>query len=106
MAGAVRRLRAPGGPKLARVSATEVKAMAENRYRVVFDGALLDDGPEREAKQLLSALFRREPDDVRQLLDGLPHVVADEVTREKAEEYLALLRRAGVASRVVRADEH
>ncbi len=73
--------------------------MAENRYRVVFDGALLDDGPEREAKH-------REPDDVRQLLDGLPHVVADEVTREKAEEYLALLRRAGVASRVVRADEH
>ena len=40
------------------------------------------------------------------LLDGLPHVVADAVTREKAEEYLALLRRAGVASRVVRADEH
>jgi hypothetical protein len=28
------------------------------------------------------------------------------VTREKAEEYLALLRRAGVASRVVRTDEH
>ena len=80
--------------------------MSDNRYRVVFEGALLDDGPEREARQLLSALFRRTPDDVRQLLDGLPHVVADAVTREKAEEYLALLRRAGVASRVVRAEEH
>jgi hypothetical protein len=79
--------------------------MAENRYRVVFEGALLDDGPEREARQLLSALFRREPDDVRQLLDGQPHVVADAVTREKAEAYLALLRRAGIASRVVLADE-
>jgi len=80
--------------------------MSDRKYRVVFEGALLDDGPEREARQLLSALFRREPDDLRQLLDGRPHVVADDVTREKAEEYLALLRRAGIASRVVRADGH
>jgi hypothetical protein len=94
-----------GGPKLAPVNAKEVSRMSENRYRVVFEGALLDDGPEREARQLLSALFRREPDDVRRLLDGKPHIVADAVTREKAEEYLALLRRAGVASRVVRSDE-
>ena len=79
--------------------------MAENRYCVVFEGALLEDGPEREARQLLSALFRRGPDEVRQLLDGRAHVVADAVTREKAEEYLALLRRAGIASRVVHADE-
>jgi hypothetical protein len=79
--------------------------MAVNTYRVVFEGALLDDGPEREARQLLSALFRRPPDDVRQLLDGRLHVVADAVTREKAEEYLSLLRRAGVAGRVVRADD-
>jgi len=80
--------------------------MSDRKYRVVFEGALLDDGPEREARQLLSALFRREPDDLRQLLDGRPHVVADDVSREKAEEYVALLRRAGVAGRVVRADRH
>lgn len=79
--------------------------MSETRYRVVFEGTLLIDGPQHEARQFLSALFRRHPDDVGQLLDGQSRVVANKVTRQKAEEYLALLRRAGIAGRVLRADE-
>jgi hypothetical protein len=79
--------------------------MSENKYHVVLEGSLLIDGSEHEARQLLSALFRRHPDDVGQFLDGRARVVANKVTRKKAEEYLALLRRAGIAGRVLRADE-
>lgn len=79
--------------------------MSKNKYRVVFEGALLIDGSEYEARQLLSALFRRHPDDVGQLLDGQPRVVANEVTRTKAEEYVALLLRAGIACRALQGDE-
>jgi hypothetical protein len=104
-AGAIRLRRRASGPRLAPPSGQRDSPMSENKYRVVFEGSLLIEGSEHEARQLLSALFRRHPDDVGQLLDGRARVVANKVTRAKAEEYLALLRRAGIAGRVLRADE-
>jgi hypothetical protein len=72
----------------------------DRNYSVVFEGALRVDGVEREATQMLAALFRETPEGVGKLLDGQPRVVAASLTRTKAEEYAGLLCGAGVAARI------
>lgn len=73
--------------------------MESNRYRIVFDGALLPGMTVDSVKDNLARLFKTERDKVDKLFDRGPVNIKRELTASEADKYLQALKQAGAEAR-------
>ena len=73
--------------------------MESNRYRIVFDGALLPGMTLDSVKENLARLFKTDREKVDQLFARGPVNIKRELTAGEADRYLQALRQAGAEAR-------
>lgn len=73
--------------------------METNRYRIVFDGALLPGMTLNSVKENLARLFKTDREKVDQLFDRGPVNIKRELTASEADKYLQALKQAGAEAR-------
>lgn len=73
--------------------------MESNRYRIVFDGALLPGMTLDIVKENLARLFKTDREKVDQLFDRGPVNIKRELTASEADKYLQALKQAGAEAR-------
>ena len=74
--------------------------MSDNRFKIVFDGALLPGVESTTAKLNLAELFKSEVDAIEKLFTGRPVALKRDLSRPDAETYLNALKNAGVDARI------
>ncbi|MGZ0715606.1 DUF805 domain-containing protein [Pseudomonas palleroniana] len=74
--------------------------MSDNRFKIVFDGALLPGVESTTAKLNLAELFKSEVEAIEKLFTGRPVALKRDLSRPDAETYLNALKNAGVDARI------
>ncbi|MBM9489311.1 DUF805 domain-containing protein [Pseudomonas sp. ICBG1301] len=74
--------------------------MSDNRFKIVFDGALLPGVESTTAKLNLAELFKSEVEAIEKLFTGRPVALKRDLSRPDAEAYLNALKNAGVDARI------
>ncbi|MBS7844863.1 DUF805 domain-containing protein [Pseudomonas fluorescens] len=74
--------------------------MSDNRFKIVFDGALLPGVESTTAKLNLAELFKSEVESIEKLFTGRPVALKRDLSRPDAETYLTALKNAGVDARI------
>lgn len=74
--------------------------MSDNRFKIVFDGALLPGVESTTAKLNLAELFKSDVGAIEKLFTGRPVALKRDLSRPDAETYLTALKNAGVEARI------
>ncbi|KRP54135.1 DUF805 domain-containing protein [Pseudomonas poae] len=74
--------------------------MSDNRFKIVFDGALLPGVESTTAKLNLAELFKSDVAAIEKLFTGRPVALKRDLSRADAETYLTALKDAGVDARI------
>lgn len=74
--------------------------MSDNRFKIVFDGALLPGVESTTAKLNLAELFKSDVESIEKLFTGRPVALKRDLSRADAETYLTALKNAGVDARI------
>ncbi|KTC46056.1 hypothetical protein AO262_20110 [Pseudomonas fluorescens ABAC62] len=74
--------------------------MSDNRFKIVFDGALLPGVESTTAKLNLAELFKSTVEEIEKLFTGRPVALKRDLSRADAETYLTALKNAGVDARI------
>ena len=74
--------------------------MSDNRFKIVFDGALLPGVESTTAKLNLAELFKSDIDAIEKLFTGRPVALKRDLAHPDAETYLTALKNAGVDARI------
>ncbi|WP_460133584.1 DUF805 domain-containing protein [Pseudomonas sp. S1_E04] len=74
--------------------------MSDNRFKIVFDGALLPGVESTTAKLNLAELFKSTVEEIEKLFTGRPVALKRDLSRPDAETYLTALKNAGVDARI------
>jgi uncharacterized membrane protein YhaH (DUF805 family) len=74
--------------------------MSDNRFKIVFDGALLPGVESTTAKLNLAELFKTDVAAIERLFTGRPVALKRDLSRSDAETYLTALKNAGVDARI------
>ena len=74
--------------------------MSDNRFKIVFDGALLPGVESTTAKLNLDELFKSDVAAIEKLFTGRPVALKRDLSRADAETYLTALKNAGVDARI------
>ncbi len=74
--------------------------MSDNRFKIVFDGALLPGVESTTAKLNLAELFKSDVEAIEKLFTGRPVALKRDLSRPDAETYLTALKNAGVDARI------
>ncbi|NWE19605.1 DUF805 domain-containing protein [Pseudomonas sp. P7548] len=74
--------------------------MSDNRFKIVFDGALLPGVESTTAKLNLAELFKSDVGAIEKLFTGRPVALKRDLSRSDAETYLTALKNAGVEARI------
>ncbi|QHC92225.1 DUF805 domain-containing protein [Pseudomonas chlororaphis] len=74
--------------------------MSENRFKIVFDGALLPGVDIEYAKQKIAKLFKSDIAAIEPLFKGQNITLKRDLSQQDADIYLAALNQAGIAPRV------
>ncbi|PQZ85692.1 MULTISPECIES: DUF805 domain-containing protein [Pseudomonas] len=74
--------------------------MSDNRFKIVFDGALLPGVESTTAKLNLAELFKSDVNAIESLFTGRPVALKRDLSHPDAETYLAALKNAGVDARI------
>lgn len=74
--------------------------MSENRYKIVFDGALLPGVDLDTAKLNLAALFKSDVSAIERLFNGRPVALKRDLSQVDAQTYLQALKNTGIDARI------
>ncbi|MHC8397220.1 DUF805 domain-containing protein [Pseudomonas sp. LB3P93] len=74
--------------------------MSDNRFKIVFDGALLPGVDVTTAKQNLAALYKSEIAAVERLFTGKTVTLKQDLSQVDAQTYLQALRKTGIDARI------
>ena len=74
--------------------------MSDNRFKIVFDGALLPGVESTTAKLNLAELFKSEVEAIEKLFTGRPVALKRDLSHPDAQTYLTALHNAGVDARI------
>ena len=74
--------------------------MSENRFKIVFDGALLPGVELTTAKQNLAALYKSEVAAVERLFSGKTVTLKQGLSQVEAQTYLQALSKTGINARI------
>jgi len=74
--------------------------MSDNRFKIVFDGALLPGVESTTAKLNLAELFKSAVEAIEKLFTGRPVALKRDLSRPDAETYLTALHNAGIDARI------
>ncbi|QQX58372.1 DUF805 domain-containing protein [Pseudomonas chlororaphis] len=74
--------------------------MSEDRFKIVFDGALLPGVDIEHAKQKIAKLFKSDIAAIEPLFKGQNITLKRDLSQQDADIYLAALNQAGIAPRV------
>ncbi|MGZ9704562.1 DUF805 domain-containing protein [Pseudomonas sp. GNP013] len=74
--------------------------MSDNRFKIVFDGALLPGVESTTAKLNLAELFKSDVAAIEKLFTGRPVALKRDLSRADAETYLTALKNAGIDARI------
>ncbi|AZD32164.1 DUF805 domain-containing protein [Pseudomonas chlororaphis] len=74
--------------------------MSEDRFKIVFDGALLPGVDIEHAKQKIAKLFKSDIAAIEPLFKGQNITLKRNLSQQDADIYLAALNQAGIAPRV------
>lgn len=74
--------------------------MSDNRFKIVFDGALLPGVESTTAKLNLAELFKSDVEAIEKLFTGRPVALKRHLSRPDAETYLTALKNAGIDARI------
>ncbi|MEO8489387.1 DUF805 domain-containing protein [Pseudomonas sp.] len=74
--------------------------MSDNRFKIVFDGALLPGVESTTAKLNLAELFKSDIAAIEKLFTGRPVALKRDLSRSDADTYLTALKNAGVDARI------
>ena len=74
--------------------------MSDNRFKIVFDGALLPGVESTTAKLNLAELFKSDVEAIEKLFTGRPVALKRDLSRPDADTYLTALKNAGVDARI------
>lgn len=74
--------------------------MSENRYKIVFDGALLPGVEITTAKLKLAELFKTDVVAIERLFSGRPVALKRDLSQSDAQTYLLALTKTGIAARI------
>ena len=74
--------------------------MSDNRFKIVFDGALLPGVESTTAKLNLAELFKSDVDAIEKLFTGRQVALKRDLSHPDAETYLTALKNAGVDARI------
>ena len=74
--------------------------MSDNRFKIVFDGALLPGVESTTAKLNLAELFKSDVEAIEKLFTGRPVALKRDLSRPDAETYLTALKNAGIDARI------
>src|SRR5471032_496153 len=74
--------------------------MSDNRFKIVFDGALLPGVESTTAKLNLAELFKSDVEAIEKLFTGRPVALKRDLSRTDAETYLTALKNAGIDARI------
>lgn len=74
--------------------------MSEDRFKIVFDGALLPGVDIEHAKQKIAKLFKSDIAAIEPLFKGQNITLKRDLSQQDADIYLAALNQAGIAPRI------
>jgi uncharacterized membrane protein YhaH (DUF805 family) len=74
--------------------------MSENRFKIVFDGALLPGVDIVTAKLNLAALFKSDISAIERLFSGRPVALKRDLSHTDAQTYLQALKNTGIDARI------
>src|SRR5450830_1906298 len=74
--------------------------MSDNRFKIVFDGALQAGVDKTTAQFNLAALFKTDVASVERLFSGQPVALKHDLSAAEAESYLQALRKTGIEARL------
>ncbi|VVP52655.1 DUF805 domain-containing protein [Pseudomonas fluorescens] len=74
--------------------------MSENRFKIVFDGALLPGVDIGTAKLNLAALFKSDVSAIERLFSGRPVALKRDLSHADAQTYLQALKNTGIEARI------
>ncbi|MGH8385559.1 MAG: DUF805 domain-containing protein [Pseudomonas sp.] len=74
--------------------------MSENRFKIVFDGALLPGVDITTAKLNLAALFKSDVAAIERLFNGRPIALKRDLSHVDAQTYLQALKNTGIDARI------
>jgi uncharacterized membrane protein YhaH (DUF805 family) len=74
--------------------------MSENRYKIVFDGALLPGVEATTAKLNLAELFKSDVAAIERLFSGRPVALKRDLSQADAQTYLQALTKTGIDARI------
>ena len=74
--------------------------MSDNRFKIVFDGALLPGVESTTAKLNLAELFKSDVDAIEKLFTGRQVALKRDLPRSDADTYLIALKNAGIDARI------
>ncbi|MDI3356529.1 DUF805 domain-containing protein [Pseudomonas sp. UYIF39] len=74
--------------------------MSENRFKIVFDGALLPGVDVTTAKLNLAELFKSEVAAIERLFNGKPVALKRDLSQTDAQTYLQALTKTGIDARI------
>jgi uncharacterized membrane protein YhaH (DUF805 family) len=74
--------------------------MSENRFKIVFDGALLPGVDSGTAKLNLAALFKSDVAAIERLFSGRPVALKRDLSHADAQTYIQALKNTGIDARI------
>lgn len=74
--------------------------MSENRFKIVFDGALLPGVDLANAKLNLAALYKSDVAAIERLFSGKPVALKRDLSQADAQTYLQALKNTGIDARI------
>ena len=74
--------------------------MSDNRFKIVFDGALLPGVESTTAKLNLAELFKSDVEAIEKLFTGRPVALKRDLSHPDAETYLTALKNTGIDARI------
>ena len=74
--------------------------MSDNRFKIVFDGALLPGVDVTTAKLNLAELFKSDVAAIERLFSGRPVALKRDLTQADAQTYLQALTKTGIDARI------
>ena len=74
--------------------------MSENRFKIVFDGALLPGVDVTTAKLNLAELFKSDVAAIERLFSGKPVALKRDLSQVDAQTYLQALTKTGIDARI------
>ncbi|WP_350614396.1 DUF805 domain-containing protein [Pseudomonas sp. HY7a-MNA-CIBAN-0227] len=74
--------------------------MSDNRFKIVFDGALLPGVEVSTAKLNLADLFKSDVESIEKLFTGRPVALKRDLTQANAQTYLEALTKTGIDARI------